>query len=329
MPNPETKNRKMQAMKEGSEMADEETKTVRRRKKKTTVKKTAAKKKSAAKKTTAKGNGSAKATARSKRASARETGKVDRLESEAAEASELQSLIKGGMTITEAALEAGISRPRARRLVAKASVKPKDRIVGTDEEIGAQIVDLVDNEGMKLVPDMVARTGMSPGKVRRMYREAGGSGLRSGRPAKGNGAAKKTAAKGTSKKASAKAKSAAPRERKSAGKKLTAAERKEARKARAQERRAARREQTNKMRDELWDLDTPVKRIKEIMEDRIVTIAYEINGRPMKPRDLKVSKVVKVEDGKGNEGGKVVFFTDADQRHHTVNFRNISDVRAV
>lgn len=68
----------------------------------------------------------------------------------------------------------GMSARKCRRLYALTTLKPSDRIAGTDAEVGKAIVRLRDEEGAPWAPDFWARTGLGIARMRKLYEEASG-----------------------------------------------------------------------------------------------------------------------------------------------------------
>jgi hypothetical protein len=90
----------------------------------------------------------------------------------------------------EIADELEIQPGKAMFLHMAAHVSPKDRIKGTDEEISAKIVELrngdPDNDVKGLSwGQLMARSGLSEGKVRKIYEDASGTPARGNRIGKG------------------------------------------------------------------------------------------------------------------------------------------------
>lgn len=78
-----------------------------------------------------------------------------------------------GMDLADAAKKLEMSYGKARRLYARASVKPIEQITGTEAQIAAEIVRLHDDEGLAFVPDIWARLqGMSGSRIKELYAQA-------------------------------------------------------------------------------------------------------------------------------------------------------------
>lgn len=86
------------------------------------------------------------------------------------EGARLKKLVDGGMDVPAAAKKAGMSEGKARRLLARASLKPGEMVTGTEAEIAKAIVRLRDEEGLSFVPDIWARVeGMSGARIKKLY----------------------------------------------------------------------------------------------------------------------------------------------------------------
>lgn len=140
---------------------------------KMTAKKSAARKpvarKPAPRKSTAKPTAAKKPTAR-KKGSGR--GKVlKRFEEEGPKVVALYEELGDFGKVGE---KLGMSARKCRRLYALTTLKPGDRIVGSDAEVGKAIARLRDGEGLPWAPDLWARTGLGIAKMRKLYEEASG-----------------------------------------------------------------------------------------------------------------------------------------------------------
>jgi len=72
----------------------------------------------------------------------------------------------------------GMSKGKAERMLTYANTKPEHRLYTkglTREQLGAEIVRLRDEEGLPMVPDIWARTLVSPETRETLYREFGGA----------------------------------------------------------------------------------------------------------------------------------------------------------
>jgi len=169
------------------------------RKKRTVAKRTTAKrtvaKRTNAKKTTAvkksgNGNGGAQKIA-------------ERYSEQSAQARDLAAKYDGDAG--KVAKAAGWSVGKAQRMIALGTLKPSDRIVTAgrdDKDIAKDIVRLRDDEGLAFMPDIWARTGLSPSRIQSLYKLGGGKGRTVKATTNGNG---KSTAKATAKRTTRKA----------------------------------------------------------------------------------------------------------------------------
>ena len=167
--------------------------------KRTTAKRTVAKrtgaKKTAAVKKTGNGNGSANGGAQKI---------AERYSEQSAQARDLAAKYDGD--VGKVAKAAGWSVGKAQRMIALGTLKPSDRIITAgreDKDIAKDVVRLRDEEGLAFMPDIWARTGLSPSRIQSLYKLGGGKGRAT---TNGNGKSKstaKTTAKRTTRKASA------------------------------------------------------------------------------------------------------------------------------
>lgn len=94
-------------------------------------------------------------------------------------------LREGGAKWEEIAGEVGTSTGRAMLIYFEATVKPKDRIKGAnDEELGEKIAAARDDDKLSW-GQIMARTGLSETKCRKLYEEATGNSTRGHRIGKG------------------------------------------------------------------------------------------------------------------------------------------------
>ena len=130
--------------------------------------KTAARKRPA-RKTAAK----AKAPAR-KRPAPKAIGKLsERFEADSARVVEAHAKHKGDWA--KIAKATGMSQLKAQRMYTRATLKPSERLFTkglTDDEMGKAIVELRDNHGLKVLPDVWARTGLSVAKIQTLHAQA-------------------------------------------------------------------------------------------------------------------------------------------------------------
>lgn len=285
------------------------------------------------KKTTAKRPAAKKQTATER--------KVERGAVQAKQAEQIKKLVDGGKTISEAAAKVGITAGLAKRLNNKANVSSKDRIVGTDKEVGKRIAALRDKEGVQW-PVIRARTGMGPKQIRDLYESATGKSWRESGPKGASKPGPKPKAKTTAKakpaakraagrpKATAKAKTASARGRKA---KPSAAKRQAKATAKAEAapsgqvkggRRAQRIAANKKVLDALHDLDTDNTLIPDMIEGKTLTVTFTIDGNKQKPRDYEVSKVLDV--GFSDRNGRVIHYLDGNQQNRATSTREITAV---
>jgi hypothetical protein len=102
----------------------------------------------------------------------------------------------------------GMSKGKAERMLTYANTKPEDRLYTkglTRDQLGAEIVRLRDVEGLPMVPDIWARTLVSPETREQLYREFGGTKEKRVRGVTKPKVAKKTTKKTVGRKSSAKA----------------------------------------------------------------------------------------------------------------------------
>lgn len=259
-----------------------------------------------------------------KKAAAKKIDKEAKKKAKLAEQHELSSkaakMAKAGKKPDVIAKKLGISKAKVRHFLNAASVKSKDRLVGTNAEIGAKIAKLRDEEGLPW-PKVRARTdGLSGGAIRRLYEEATGkdwhdSGL------------KKKAEKKT-KTAKGKKKVAATKKTKKVKKSLSAAKA-EADQAKASGKKAgrpkgrkARREEAARvLRDVIWDTDTKLSGLKKAIEGRTITIERE----GLRPVDLVVKTVkdFKLHDREG----KVMELVDSNMKARFISTREITALK--
>ena len=293
--------------------------------KKTTAKRGVARRKSTAapKRIINRKKGTArKGTAR--KAKAAGAGGQKMLERYNQQGSQLAELVdKQGLSVSDAAAKMKISKGKATRLYARAKVKPSQRVVGTDAEVGKAIVKMVDQDGLKWTPDVWARTGLRPVKAKALYKAAGGKGT-TGRAA-ANGTRKKSTAKRTAKGGAARrAKATAGRSKKTTATKKAATPKRAARAGRPKGRRAQREEARELLHDVIWPNDSKQADVVRALEGRTIEVSREINGHPMKPTD---HKVVSVADIKMTDKGRIVEYTDEKQQHRFVQVREITALK--
>lgn len=89
-----------------------------------------------------------------------------------------------GQKWEEIAATFGTSTGRAMLLHMEATVKPKDRIKGTEEEVAAKIAEARDEERQSW-GQIMARTGLAETKCRNLYEQATGNSTRGNRIGKG------------------------------------------------------------------------------------------------------------------------------------------------
>lgn len=273
------------------------------------------------KKSAAKRGAAKKSTASKREGSAKKI--LERYNEEGARVVEL--IDKKGMAIGDAAKKLKMSKGKAIRLYARATVNPRQRVVGTDAEVGKAIVKMRDSEGLKWMPDIWARTGLRPAKAKALYKAAGGKGATSN----GAGAKKAGMKKATAKAARAKATASG---RKSAAKAMADATQRAGRKRKAAKGKAggarpkgrkARREASKALLNEvIWNNDTSEKEVSEALTGRTIEVTREINGRSMKPlkHRIKSVKEVTVHD----QHGRVIEFIDEDGQDRFVSAREIT-----
>lgn len=137
---------------------------------------TATKKKAAAKKAPA------------KKSTSEDSGKITREERLAARKELGETIVElreGGAKWEEIAGEVGTSTGRAMLIYFEATVKPKDKIKGADdEELGEKIVAARDEDKLSW-GQIMARTGFSETRCRKLYEEASGNSTRGHRIGKG------------------------------------------------------------------------------------------------------------------------------------------------
>jgi hypothetical protein len=281
------------------------------------------------KKSTAK----AKATA-AKKQTAATSSKVERGATEAKQAEQVKKLVDGGASIAEAAKKVGIATGLAKRLFNKAAVSPKDRIVGSDKEVGKKIAVLRDKENVPW-PLIRARTGMSPKQMRDLYEDATGKSWRDSGSASSNGTAKAksaTKAKTTAKRTTTKAKAtngktkAAARGRRAKSKSTAKAESTKAPVGQTKrEQRSRRNAENEKVLDALHDLDTDNELIPEMLEGKTITVTFDINGNKQKPREYQVTKVKDV--GMSDREGRIVHYLDENKQNRVSSTREITAVK--
>ena len=177
-------------------------------KKKTTSKKSAAKK-TAPKKTTA------KKTAAPKKTVKKDDG-PSRAEKREALLAQVMDLVDGdGLSFDEAAKQLKVNRSTVIDLHVIGSVKPKDRIKGSEEEVAAEIVRQRDEENVAWHV-IAARAGVTKTRARAIYEETSGSDSRQGMAVMTRRAEAKAATAPSSKGAKSGTKTAAAKAKKSA-----------------------------------------------------------------------------------------------------------------
>lgn len=263
--------------------------------------------------------------------------KVERGANEAKQAEQVKKLVDGGMKIGEAAKKVGIAAGLAKRLFNKASVSTKDRIVGTEKEVGKKIAALRDKENVPW-PVIRARTGMGPKQMRDLYEQTTGKHWRESGPAKSTkrGPAGKSATKsaGSRRKAtskrSAKAKTttkAAARGRRSKAKAKAAkpTTQKSPAGETKREQRTRRIAENEKVLDALHDLDTDNDTIPEMLEGKTIVVTFDINGNKHKPREYTVTKVKDVSFS--DREGRIVHYLDENKQNRVTSTREITAVK--
>lgn len=302
-------------------------------KRKTTTRKRSAAK-APAKKTTARKTASAKSTTRS--------SAVDRKAADLKLTEKLKSYQDKGLSLKDASDKLGIRPAKARRLLQVSGVRPKDKIVGTDKEVGSKIKKARDEEGVSWGV-LRARTGLTTRKVKALYASAGGKGTSSTsakrassktttrkattRKAKTN---TRTSAKTTTRKRTAvkdpnkKATPRAPRSKKTATKKESA-DTASAGLTSRQRRRASKNAESKKHLDTLWDLDSTDKQVTAAIEGRTLVVTREMNGHKTTPTEHTVHTVKEI--GISNREGRVIHFLDDNQQNRVITAREVTGIK--
>ena len=94
----------------------------------------------------------------------------ERFEADSARVVEAHAKHKGDWA--KIAKATGMSQLKAQRMYTRATLKPSDRLYTkglTDDELGKAIVELRDNQGLKVLPDVWARTGLSVDRIKALY----------------------------------------------------------------------------------------------------------------------------------------------------------------
>ena len=146
-------------------------------KKKTTTKKSASSKAKTTTKTKAKAT---KPKSAAKKAAPKKADGPTRAEKRQALLENVMSLVDGdGLSFDEAAKKLGVNRSTVIDLHVIGSVKPKDRIKGSEEEVAAEIVRQRDEENVAWHV-ISARAGITKTQARAIYEETSGSDSRQG-----------------------------------------------------------------------------------------------------------------------------------------------------
>lgn len=230
------------------------------------------------------------ASAKSKRE--RGAGRIklaERYEEEGAKVQEAMTKLDGD--IDKVAENLGMSKMKVRKLSARASIDPKNRITGTDEEIGAEIARLRDEEGLGWMPELWSRTGMTPKRMKALYEQSTGKSWKeSGKPSKR-----------AQRKAASESGERAPR-----GKG-----------------RRAQRAANVKLLEELHADGTTKERIAEILQGKTLSITFTV-GDKERTDEAFAKKVRKV--GAAKSGGSAVDFMDADGKSRVVKLTDITAI---
>jgi hypothetical protein len=301
-------------------------------KRKPESKKTSAKrntsKRTAAKKTTGRKPASAKTTTRS--------SAVDRKAEDLKLTEKLKSYQDKGLSLKDASEKLGIRPAKARRLLQTSSVRPKDKIVGTDKDVASKIKKARDDEGVSWGV-LRARTGLTTRKIKAMYASAGGKGTSTTkktaakkpttRKAKTNTrtTAKRSAKSTTKAAAKTKATARAPRTRKTKAAKTEATDNGSSGLTSRQRRRAQKSAESKKRLDTLWDLDSTDKQVKDAIEGRTLVVTREMNGHKITPTEHSVGTVKQI--GISNREGRVIHFVDENQQNRVITAREVTDLK--
>jgi len=195
-------------------------------------------------------------------------------------------------------------RAKVKRAYLATQVKPGDRVVGTDAEVGKAIVKMRDTEGLTW-PEIRVRAGVSGVKARELYAKAGGKGER---PAKEKAPKKKLTKKEKADRLAAKKEARA----KKAGRPKGA--------------RARRDERKKLLVDVIWNLDVmDKKKIADVLEDRTISIAREINGHALRAVSFKVRAIKSVKPH--DREGKLIEFVDTNHQTRFVAAREIAEIK--
>lgn len=174
--------------------------------KRTTAKRNIASKKSAAKKTTAVKRSTRTAKAENGNGASAAKKIAERYSEQSAQVKDLHAKYDGDWSKISKAGDMSVGK--AQRMFAIASLKPSDRIVTAgrdDKDVAKDVVRLRDDEGLSFMPDIWARTGLSPKRIAQLYKLGGGKGrVPTETAGNGNGNGTKSTAKRTTKKTTAK-----------------------------------------------------------------------------------------------------------------------------
>lgn len=265
-----------------------------------------------------------KAPASKKTTASDRPSREDRVKEKLALQNEQMTRVKeftdAGMKLEKAAAKVGVSLPLARRLLNKSTVKPGEKVVGTDREVGKAIAKLR-KEGVPW-PTIRARTGMSGAKIRSLYEQTTGESASQGRTAKPKPTAKATRSKktGTAKR-KAKATARAPRTRKA----KAAASEDTGSSGMPKGRRAQRTFNAKLLSEVVWNLDTKVADLKAAIAGKMIEVSRSIEGRPLHPTEHAVVTVVKVQDH--DREGRVISFIDENRQTRYVSTREITGLK--
>jgi len=282
------------------------TKTARKAGRKTAAKKPVAAKRTA-KKTTAKKTAARKPV---NQKAAQESARVtlnERFESDGAAV--VASFKKHDGDWAKIAKDTGMSAGKAQRMYVRATLAPKDRLFTkglTDKEMGEAIVKLKDQDGLKFMPDIWARTGLGPARIQELYVKHGGG--------KNVADAPKRESAGGARKAKSTAKSGG--RRKASGHTETEAQR-------------LTRGQRDKVLGEVQNVKTSHDRLMELLPGRRVEVTAEVDVKDgtavaLAPYELTVKKMVRVADA---DKGRSIQFNDMDGKFHAVYVADVTRVR--